>query len=404
MRAMLWSTISLVLAVGACGGTESPSEPGARLAINVAPLTLEGVSDVTYTLWVTNGAATVWTKTLTSSKFGDGKGALSYVGPCDASAATNDVHLTIDTITGTSGPLADWKDPGELVQTASCVANSDTAVMFDVTIARQANQGFFDVAVSFDDIFCSAKLDCTDALLFHGNDRATTLVVAFACTTGNGTTTVLDLDSIALTCTDGTTYIDPALGPGSTHQTSTHVFDVATYRDNESLPPYQKAFWNTAIGLDLASFQQPSTVDCTLTTHATAAQTTWADGQTPLGSVWPYIDWNVQVVNDGLLSCTEHKLDVPGSGVKTIYAVPPNRPRFGASMEASSCDDDACDVVRNGHVCSGQLAGVTGPVVFAGTPNGVIVTVNGQSTAALPLPNGYSLTGCCADPCCGNTP
>jgi len=30
-------------------------------------------------------------------------------------------------------------------------------------VVRAANQGFFDVAVSFDDIFCAAKFDCENA-------------------------------------------------------------------------------------------------------------------------------------------------------------------------------------------------------------------------------------------------
>ena len=70
------------------------------------------------------------------------------------------------------GPLCGlaFMDPGPLVKTFPCTPNADTPVDFDVTVMRQANQGFFDVAVSFDAIFCAAKLDCCDVAGDPGGD------------------------------------------------------------------------------------------------------------------------------------------------------------------------------------------------------------------------------------------
>jgi len=53
-----------------------------------------------------------------------------------------------------------YKNPGRLSREIVCVANTDVAVTFDLTIVRDATQGFFDVAVTFRDIFCSAKKLC----------------------------------------------------------------------------------------------------------------------------------------------------------------------------------------------------------------------------------------------------
>ena len=363
---------------------------------------MDGVTDVVYQVKVRNTAtppALVWERTLRSSDYGDGAGSLTYVGPCDASTDTNTVHLEVLELHAFDGPITDWVNPGELVQSARCAANADMRVSFDVTLARRASQGFFDVAVNFDDIFCSAKLDCLSELLHHGDQRDTTLVAAFACTTGAGTPTVLHVDAFELACSDGSVWIDSVQGPGNTNQTSAHVFQVATYRGKEGLPTFETAYWNTAIGLDLASFPPPSMVDCTLRGRATASQSDWSDGMTPAGQLYPYIQWDVEVVRDGALVCGHHPLD-GGTGVETRYAKPPERVRFAGAMPAASCEDGTCDVVRKGAICSGSLAGVAGPVLFAGTPQGVIVTMNGQESDPMPLPSGYNLTGCCADVCC----
>ena len=403
--------LALAPALGLLAGCASPPAPpaaaGARVAVAIAPLDLPSVGNASYRLTVTNGAApaeTVWSRTVDADAYGDGAGGVSYVGPCDASTPLNTVTVELLHLYSPSGAeITDYLSPGPLSRTATCLADADTAVHFDITLARAAQQGFFDVAVSFDDVFCSAKLDCLDAFLFNAaGQRDTTVVVAFACTTGAGTTTTLHLDTLAVTCTDGTTTeVVPTAGPGNTGQTGPHVYQVATYRGQEQLAPYQKCYWNTAIGLDLESFGAGSTTDCTLSARASASQVAWDAGAVPDGAVWPWMKWTVPLVTDGQLVCSQHALNAPGSGVTTEYTRPGDASvSFAASMDCASCVGGACTASLHGHACAGALAGVSGPVVFRSTAAGVVVSVEGIASAPMPLPAGYTLAGCCADPCC----
>lgn len=170
-RATYGLLIAVVAASSACGTEDAgaPTAPG--IAIRVAPLDLPGVTNAVYTLTVRNeSGSAVWSRQLDSIAYGGGDGSVSYVGPCDADddpsgdgAATNTVSLSLDELDTASAPLApgaDYANPAPsdapLVQSAVCVADADTAVSFDLTVARRAEQGFFDVAITFDDIFCSA--------------------------------------------------------------------------------------------------------------------------------------------------------------------------------------------------------------------------------------------------------
>jgi len=400
-------TVGAAFSFGCSARTPAPDKPGARVAIAVAPLDLPAVADATYTVTVKNGAdpaETVWTRELTSSGYGDGSGAISYVGPCDADEPDNTVTVELTHLYASGGAeIFDFDNPGPLTRDATCRADADTPVDFDITLVRQANQGFFDVAVSFDNIFCSAKLDCVDAFLFNADgERDQTVIVALACTTGAGTSTVLHLDTIEVDCSDGTNMqVVPTAGPGNTNQTGAHVYQVATYRGAEQLAPYEKCYWNTAIGLDMASFDGDTTTDCTLKTRASASQIAWTDGQTPENATWPYLKWEVPLVTDGALVCSQHQLNVSGSGVTTEYAVPGgDRVRFAATMPCSSCVGGSCVASLQGKLCTGSVAGVSDPVVFRDTPGGIVVAVGSDESAPMQLPAGYTLEGCCADPCC----
>lgn len=204
------------LALAAAGCASSASDPaGPSLAIAVAPLNLQGVTDAVYEVRVVNGdGQEVWHRTLSSTGFGDGSGSLSYVGTCDAAASPNKVELVLSDLVTPGGSLVagvDYINPAPagapLVKAVDCVADQDAAVTFDITFARAAQQGFFDVAVTLDDLFCSAKLDCQDEagdplLLLHDSTgaRSDTAVMAFACTGGDGSDTHLYLSDVDLTC------------------------------------------------------------------------------------------------------------------------------------------------------------------------------------------------------------
>jgi len=105
----------------------------------------------------------------------------------------------------------------------ACSENQDTAVTFNLTVMRDADQGFFDVAVNFEDIFCSAKVDSCYSeagedpgfieLLFDENgDRVETAVMATACSAGtDDANTVMWMSHIEVACNGGAVKftIDP---------------------------------------------------------------------------------------------------------------------------------------------------------------------------------------------------
>ena len=324
------------LAFAAC--VESPAPPAGQVSISVAPLSYPGVTNATYTLEVRNaGNAVVFSRDIDSRGYGSGDGSASYVGPCDADATPNTVSLTLTGLyAGSEGtaeiPASSYHNPGTLARTVACTANADTPVSFDVTLARRASQGFFDVAVAFSDVFCSAKLDCVDAdgdplLLLHDADgaRARTVVIGLACTGDpeSGGETTLYRDPVTVTCDDGMAIVDPSAGPGNlaegqgiTSTGTSPLFGAAVYQGSEQLG-FNKRYWNVLLGL------APTAAGCAVATSATASPEPFDAGQTPLGTTWPYIDWNVEVTASvtAATSCTSHPVDGedPHDGVVTAY-------------------------------------------------------------------------------------
>jgi hypothetical protein len=351
-------------ALAACVVTSPPSSQG-EVGIAVAPLTLPQLSKVCYDLRVTNDAggagSTVWaegdpnvdgpadTGAICSNTYGNGaSGDITFIGACDASpknpgdtGRTNSVTIWVDALYTTSNAVISpsgndgWQDPcpnGCTLETL-CRENTDTSVEFNLTILRQANQGFFDIAVTFDDIFCSAKVDCVNSqnqpldLLFNPatGQRDTTIVSAFACTAGPGagSNTELFRDPLVVTCGTSSTSLDPTAGLGNAYTTTNPdpkadaIWQYAIYAGDEALTcsgaPCNKLYWNVAIGLD-------ETVDnCVLTTRMTAARL----GQltsftTPSGTTYPYIDIIVPLSNPTGLQCTKHPVN-GGNGVTTNY-------------------------------------------------------------------------------------
>jgi len=333
--------LSLLASIFAASCSASaPSTDAARVAIGVGALELPGVADVEYRVTVTNGAtppAVVWTRDLAASRYGDANGDLAYVGPCDADANDNTVTIEILDLyagAGLSLPLdpATWHNPGSQSRTVVCLPNADVPVTFDLTVARAATQGFFDVAVSFDDVFCSAKLDCgattapaDDLLLLHRPDgsRGPTAVLGLACTADpeSGATTHLYLDPLRISCgaTPNHVVLDPSglgqldLGAAPNVVTDGYLFGAAVYRGVEGLA--NKVYWNVALGLDADHLPAAA---CTLHARATAAGAA-LDGQvTPSGTTWPVLAWDIPLTAAGARVCTDAALDT-GAGVDTTY-------------------------------------------------------------------------------------
>jgi len=325
----------LALALTHCSDVPDSNVDGPRLDIAVAALDLPSVTNATYTLTVTAGGETVWERTIDSDGYGDGAGSVSYVGPCDADAGDNVVSLSLVSLEDATGtlPTSDYVNPtlpDPLTQTVTCDPNVDTPVTFNISVMRTATQGFFDVAVSFSDIFCSAKLDCgattdsaDDLNLLHraGGGRDMTAVLALACTGGAGADTHLYLDNVEIDCGGANPTVVDVSGQGNVDldvapsaNPDGYLFGAMVSRGSEAI--YDKAYWNVSLGLDEASF--PAT-DCRLTTTATASDGPLDGGSTPDNTTWPIIEWDVVLSTSGARACTQHPLNGTPAGVAATY-------------------------------------------------------------------------------------
>jgi|GEM_PF-2638808 len=364
-----------VLLIGACVDDPRAELPGARVAVEIAPLSLPGISDATYTLALTNlGGQAVWTRTITSGAYGDGAGSASLVAPCDADASPNTLTLTLDALEVDGVALTeglDYLSPSRdaaLSRPVMCLEGVDAAVSFDLTVARPARQGFFDIAVAFDDLFCSAKLDCLDdgaeLQLLHDPEtgaRALTAVLAFSCTAGpGGGPTHLYMDDLQIACSAPAphTLVVPVggpagnqnppfpPGPGGAPNDTDLLYQVAIYRGEQGLSGVTAGYWQIALGLNADAF--PNVGTCTLTTSATASGEPLTNGFTPPGGTWPYVAWEVELVSGGARACANHPLDASAGDVETRYLS--DSEQFGVTYAPASgtltvnapcdCDDD----------------------------------------------------------------
>ncbi len=401
------------LSLAACHSADPPPTPAGRLHVAVAPLDLPDVDDACYRLTVLNGSgATVWQEGgICADRFGDGRGAITWVGPCDAADPQNVARLELEELFDGGGALArstyrnpcghldngnhDGFPPCELP--VRCEENTDVAVSFDLVVMRDARQGFFDVAVNFEDVFCSAKVDCQDALLHGDGDggaRGPTVVVAFACTSGEDQPTWLHMSDVAVVCDGGTTWLDPHLGPGQVGAQSDAVWELATYRGQEAFADLDKCYWNLAFGLDLGP--EGAARECRLIAHGTASRAPFDDSRrSPAGWIYPYIAFDVALTDaSARFVCAQHPLDEPGSGVSTGYT-PPSGRDFPWSWRCG-----APPPIGEGRIlCGGQSGSEQGS--FVHTPAGVVFGHGEALSPIYQLPSGLRLQSCCGNPCPG---
>ena len=244
LRLLALSSFSVL---GACA--DDVAGPKGPLTVTIAPLQLPDVLEVCYQLEVFNDDdETVWSNDdVCSSQYGNaGGGDVTYIGPCDAQVNDNYVTLVLDTVEDVNNDILNDQESGvadpDFVNpcpasspcelTFECIENADVLVAFNLTIMRDADQGFFDIVVNFDDIFCSGKEDTCYSpgkpieLLF-GNDvkdgpgRDETAVIGIACSAGPDTNTEdieteLLLTQVVLTCQDGNGPITFSLNPTGT--------------------------------------------------------------------------------------------------------------------------------------------------------------------------------------------
>ncbi len=393
------ASVSLLAACGRDG--EVDNGPQGRLSVKTSALTLEGVVDAEYTLAVYNADdQLVWEKAgVKASRYGAPGGSLSYIGTCDADSNLNRVELTMTALYDTPThqiPANRWQNPtafGPLVREVECVENADAFVEFDLTIMRPAEQGFFDIGVTFSDIFCSAKVDCKDELLHNAEgERDATVVMALACTSGEGDPTWLHYSDVALKCGDVVTWLDPSVGPGQVGGQGTSIFEVATYRGQEALPDVDKCYWNMAIGLNLGADAE----DCSLIAYATASHEAFgAEGATPENAVYPYVAFEVPLTGGtGEFICGSHPLNGSPVGVTTGYTEN-NGTRFPYEWEC----DETTTITNERVLCSGSVLAGTGAVAFTQSPGGVRFSVGDRATELIGLSGNRRLKGCCSNPC-----
>ncbi|MBL8786659.1 MAG: hypothetical protein JNJ59_17270 [Deltaproteobacteria bacterium] len=345
------------LSAGCAGG--AGSGPGQRLQVSVAPLTLTGVTGATYDLTVYNSdiaglpaADIVWSATgITSGQYGDGKGAITYIGPCDASTPAGAPNINTVALVTTGFTSTDPADTFQLPCPANrpcrleraCEENADVSVVFNLTVMRNAKQGFFDIAVNFEDLFCSAKVDCRPTGLLYDADqtREATVVYALACTAGPGAAggSTLLFDDLTLSCDNAAGNATVSTQPTrdgnqmtalDAQNPETTVFQVGIYQGAELLPcgvgagdapvSCQKIYSNTAVGIGAAVLG----TRCTLTTRATAAAGS-AGLTTPGYASYPIIEVSVPITDaSGALSCGANPLNAGDAQAGTgCFATPP---------------------------------------------------------------------------------
>ena len=416
----LMRSLPIALALAACSSSGEPTTPGNKIAVAVAPLTLPGIGNALYTIRVWgadpalgNAPLVAEIDAVSADRYGDGQGSISYVAPCDASSPYNWVELVLEELRDTNGGLVSadtWQNPTPVIKRAECNENRDTAVEFNLTIMRDAKQGFFDIAVEFEDIFCSAKFDCLGAdnqpleLLFDPDtgERARTAVLGFACTAGESATTWLHMSDVYVECdADGpggnppTTYWNVPVGePGNRGPLAPVFFETGLYMDQEELPGVDKCFWNLSFGIDANA-----PAGCKLVVDATASDTSWLTngGRSPADMVYPFIHYEVPLTGPGgELACGKHALNGSDERVATRYTS-----FTGGSFPFEwRCGEEPPK--ETGRVtCDGTVPALgNAGATFTQTPGGVSATFGSSRTRAYKLDDNLRIGDCCLNPCC----
>ncbi len=298
-----------LLVAPSCADAPAPAATGPGVAISVAPLSLSSVVNADYRITVRTSTDTVFTVEVDSTTYGDGAGAITYIGPCDADAGLNTVELELLALYDADGPIpADtYVNPtaaGPLTQDVLCVENADRPVVFNLTIMRDAQQGFFDIAVNFEDLFCSAKVDCQadgeDILLVHhpvSGKRLPSAVIGLACTGGVGADTHLYFTDMVIQCGDLMLPIPLGDGPGNLYDAigPAPIAQAMTFTGEEQLEDptgasLGKIYFNLAFGIDFDALDPAAyAAGCTLSFRTSASDGPLDGCTTPDDTTYPVL-------------------------------------------------------------------------------------------------------------------
>ncbi|MCB9734896.1 MAG: hypothetical protein H6745_20100 [Deltaproteobacteria bacterium] len=307
------------------------------MAIELAALNLGTFDSVTYTITVDGGSAVSVDSSTYEVTAGD-PSLVRYVAPCDATSGfTNTITVAVSDIVvgGVSLPVS-ARPPAQTRTDVSCTANQSSAQSFQFYALASSQQGFFDVVLGTELVYCSAKLDCSnDSTFFDGGDG---VVLGFACSASAeaAADTVLHMDDITISCDDGATVtsvvIDPTgpgnLAAGTAYTDPSGYLGLVTVFKGEqtNASNIDNVYWNVAIELKGPALAE----DCTLTTNAGVS-----DGVSmPLGGA--YINWDVDLTSSATsVTCTSHVLYGASSGVTAAWPTPTTAKSFDNTYDPS---------------------------------------------------------------------
>ncbi len=357
-----------LVSLSACSTSSEPDPTGPEIAITVSPLSLPEITNASYRITVRTPTDVVWTADIDADTYGNGEGAVTYVGPCDATAV-NTVELTLLDLFDAGGRLdaSDYVNPtinGPLTRTVPCIPNADQLVEFNLTVMRSAQQGFFDIAVNFEDLFCSAKLDCRDGqnpieLVHHpvSGERLPSAVIALACTAGPRADTHLYMTELVVTCGETIIGIPVTQGPGNLYSAEDPaprpLTQVMTFTGKELLSqdnnPLNKLYFNTAIGIDFSAIGPNQLAQgCTLSLRATAADGALEDCSTAADTTYPILALDavpfIAPRGQGF-ACTNHPLGSASFPVRYTNGTPQTFDTEVYATPIGTVSVDACEPV-----------------------------------------------------------
>lgn len=287
MRTRMLMTLAALAASAtfASSCTDSPiDQPSGEVQIAIAPLDFPDIVGATFELTIFDSLDTViyYNPAVSSDEFGTPDGRTVYVAPCSAGHSptpgvgapgteVNTVRVRLLEVRIAGGQRltpskGDAIFPPAVSRDVVCTENADVRADFLLTIARRAQQGFVDVVMQVQDIFCSTKLSCEQQLMADPRSPYTpgpTLVTGFACTDGEvaapgthyvGFTGELCCNGAELgdpTCTR--LGIDETTGEPVWSGLGVGVLDTQSYMDSEAI--LGKVFHNTTWRLDPAAVE-----------------------------------------------------------------------------------------------------------------------------------------------------